>query len=138
LDGRTVGARRARELAQSFEAELGGTVTSAQRAAIERAATLMALAEDAQARRLAGDPSVSLEDLVRIDNAAMRAVRQLGIKPGAKPAAPSSPAEYLARRAAERAGKASSAPPLSSPSSAESRHRPNTDDGEASGQEGAE
>ena len=104
LDGRTVGARRAHELAQGFQAEFGGTVSATQRFAIERAAALVALAEDAKARRLAGDTAVSLEDIVRTDNAAARAVKALG-KPGAAIPAPLTPAEYLARRAAERAGK---------------------------------
>jgi hypothetical protein len=100
MDGRTVAARRARELARGFEAELGRTLSSTQRLAVERAAALVAIAEDAQARRLAGDPAVSLEDLVRVDNAAQRAVRQLGIKaPGVAAPAPLSPAAYLAGRA---------------------------------------
>jgi hypothetical protein len=83
---------------------LGGNITGAQRAAIERAATLTALAEDAQARRLAGDSSVSLEDLVRIDNAAMRAVKQLGLKPAA------APKPSLAEHLASRAGRPVAAP----------------------------
>jgi hypothetical protein len=78
MDGRTVAARRARELARGFEAELGGTLTPTQRIAIERAAALTAIAEDAQARRLAGDLAISLEDVVRTTNASTRAVRQLG------------------------------------------------------------
>jgi hypothetical protein len=109
LDGRTIAARRARELAQAFQAEFGGTVSATQRFAIERAAALVALAEDAKARRLAGEMAVSLEDIVRTDNAAARAVKALG-KPGAAIPAPPTPAEYLARRAAERAGKPSGDP----------------------------
>jgi hypothetical protein len=103
LDGRTLAAKRAHELAQGFVCELGGTITASQRLAIERAAALAALSEDAQARRLSGSPDITLEDLVRIDNAAMRAVKALGIKPAAAPK-PSILAEHLAGRAAERAG----------------------------------
>jgi hypothetical protein len=80
LDGRTVAARRAAQLAKGFEAELGGTLSATQRLAVEQASALAAIAEDAQARRLAGDMTISLEDLVRATNAATRAVRQLGIK----------------------------------------------------------
>jgi hypothetical protein len=109
LDGRTLAAKRARELADGFEAELGGSVTPTMRLAIERAAALVALSEDAKARRLAGDTGVSLEDIVRTDNAAARAVKALG-KPAAAIPAPPTPAEYLARRAAERAGKPSGDP----------------------------
>jgi hypothetical protein len=108
LDGRTVGARRARELARGFQAELGGTVSATQRFAIERAAALVALAEDARARRLAGDLGVSLEDVVRTDNAAARAVKALGIKP-ADLKVPTLQ-EHLARRAAERANASSGDP----------------------------
>jgi hypothetical protein len=108
LDGRTVAARRARELAQAFQAELGGTVSATQLFAIDRASALMALAEDAKARRLAGNGDVSLEDLVRIDNAAARAVKALGIKPAAATRPPSI-RDYLRGRGTEAAG-ASSAP----------------------------
>jgi len=137
LDGRTVGARRARELALAFDAELGGNVTGALRAAIERAATLTALAEDAQARRLAGDLSVTLEDLVRIDNAAMRAVKQLGIKPAAAPKPPSIH-EYVRGLAPDEPAGAPSVPPASdSPPAAETLHGPPQDDGGVSGEDGA-
>jgi nucleotide-binding universal stress UspA family protein len=100
LDGRTRASRRARELATTFAEEIGGSLSSAQRLAVERAAALSALAEDARVRHLAGDTSVSLEDIVRIDNASARAVKALGLgarkreqKPGA------ALAEYLARAA---------------------------------------
>jgi hypothetical protein len=99
LDGRTIAARRARELVAAFEAELGGVLTAGQRLAVERAAQLVALAEDARSRRLGGDMAVSLEDLVRVDNAASRAVRQLRIGAAAAPAPSPSPADYLASRA---------------------------------------
>ena len=46
---------------------------------------MTALAEDATARRLGGDTTISFEDLVRLDRCADLAVRRLGIKPGAKP-----------------------------------------------------
>jgi hypothetical protein len=109
LDYRTCASRRARKLADGFEAELGGSVTPTMRLAIERAAALVALSEDAKARRLAGDSAVSLEDIVRTDNAAARAVKALGT-PGSAVPSPLTPAEYLARRAAERAGKPSGNP----------------------------
>jgi hypothetical protein len=40
LDGRTRAARRARDLAAAFTADLGGTLTAAQRLSVDRAATL--------------------------------------------------------------------------------------------------
>jgi hypothetical protein len=99
LDGRTIAARRAAQLAKGFEAELGGTLSATQRLAVEQASALAAIAEDAQARRLAGDMTVSLEDLVRATNAATRAVKALNIKPAA-PASPPSLRAYMASRAA--------------------------------------
>lgn len=78
LDGRTVAARRAAELAQALAAELGTDISGVMRTRIEGAAALTAIAEDAQARRLAGDLSVSLDDIVRATSAARRAVRDLG------------------------------------------------------------
>jgi len=56
--------------------------------AIERTATLVVLAEGTRVRRLAGDLSISLEDVVRLDNVANRAVRQLGIEKRREPAGP--------------------------------------------------
>jgi hypothetical protein len=99
--GSTVAARRAAELAKGFEAELGGSLTASQRLAIERAAALVALAEDAKARRLAGDERISLDDVVRVDGAAARAVKALGIKAAGAPKPPTL-ADHLARRVAER------------------------------------
>jgi hypothetical protein len=87
LDNRTRAAARARKLAASFEAEIGGSTTTAARIAIERAATLTVVAEDARARRLAGDLSITLDDLVRTDRAAAAAVRALGLDPKPKPMA---------------------------------------------------
>lgn len=85
LDQRTTAARRAGALAKTFETELG-ELTPAQRVRVETAAMLSALAEDCTARRLAGDDSISLDDLVRAVSAARRAVRDLGIKPSKSPA----------------------------------------------------
>ena len=79
LDRRTIAARRAAAMAKEFEAELGGNLSVTQRAAIDRAATLAACAEDCRVRCLAGDPSVNLDDLVRLERLADLAVRRLGI-----------------------------------------------------------
>ena len=78
LDARTAAARRAIALAEAFAAELGD-LTPMQRIRVETAAALSAIAEDAQTRRLAGDASITLDDLVRAVSAARRAVRDLGI-----------------------------------------------------------
>src|SRR4051794_39049274 len=79
LDRRTRAARRAREIAADFAAEIGGTLSVAKRAAVEQAAVLTALAEDAASRRLGGAVDVSLEDTVRLARVAQLAVRRLGL-----------------------------------------------------------
>jgi hypothetical protein len=84
LDRRTRAARRAAALAEAFAVEIGGQITDSLRIRVETAAALSVIAEDAQTRRLAGDPSVSLDDLVRAVSAARRALRDIGIKPNAK------------------------------------------------------
>jgi hypothetical protein len=84
LDGRTVAARRANELAGVFEADMGAAgKTAGGRMAARRAAVLVAIAEDTAARRLAGEADVSVDDVVRADGAASRAIRALDIKPTA-------------------------------------------------------
>jgi hypothetical protein len=79
LDGRTAAGKRAIELIKTFEAAIGGDLSAAQRVAVHRAATLVALSQDAQVRRLAGDMTISLEDVARLDNSANRAVKALDI-----------------------------------------------------------
>jgi hypothetical protein len=98
LDGRTVAARRAAALAETFAAEFGAGLTPAQRIRVETAAALTAIAEDAQTRRLAGDPMITLDDLVRAVSAARRAVRDLGLDRRRVPASPTL-SEYLAATA---------------------------------------
>ncbi len=57
---------------------MGGTATPAQALAVERASMLLALAEDSRARRLAGDTAVTLDDIIRLDGAIRRALRDWG------------------------------------------------------------
>lgn len=126
LGKRSRAGRRAAELMAQFEAALGGDLTATQQLAIERAATLTALTEDAQVRRLAGDRTITLDELVRIDNAARRAVRDLGIKPGAARSTELDLKTYLASLAAadedgarEAAGESAGAPATSTPAETE-------------------
>jgi hypothetical protein len=100
LDGRTLAARRANELADAFEAELG-TVSGTQRLAVRRAAMLVAIAEDVAARQLAGE-TIDLDQVIRASNAARRAVLDLGLNAG-KRSAPHVPRrEQLLRGRAAR------------------------------------
>jgi hypothetical protein len=89
----------------AFTAEMGGALTPGQRLAVDRAAQLVALAEDARARRLGGDMAITLEDVVRTDNAAARAVRQLGIGATAAATPPPSLAAWAQQAAPPRPGE---------------------------------
>lgn len=86
LDGRTRPAKAAKAHRASLMAALGGTATPAQALVVDRAAMLLAIAEDARARRLAGDSGTSLDDIVRMDGAIRRCLRELGLGDGAKSA----------------------------------------------------
>ena len=101
LDGRTIASKRAATLAKTFAAELGGQLSDVQRVAVQNAAVMTAISEDAQTRRLAGDPAISLDDIVRAVSAARRAVRDLGLDRKREPAGPTL-AEYLASHAGQQ------------------------------------
>ena len=101
IDFRTRHGRQVKALSAAYEQALGGQISEVQRAAVSRAAMLTAIAEDLQARRLSGEP-VAIDELVRADSTARRAIRDLGIKPGQ--AAPRETIrERLIREAQERA-----------------------------------
>jgi hypothetical protein len=82
LDQRTVAARRARELIALWTKALGGAPTPVEQMAISHAAACKVLCEDFQARRLAGDASVTAEQLVKLSNIMTRAVNALNLPNG--------------------------------------------------------
>jgi hypothetical protein len=103
LDRRTVASRRARVLAAELERDFGGGITKLQRHAIDRAAALSAIAEDLAARRLAGQP-VSLDELLRCEAVAKRAVKAVLAERPEPPAPPRfSPMKALREEAARKA-----------------------------------
>jgi hypothetical protein len=108
LDGRTLAARRLRELIDIYTAALGGaaSLSDGQRLDIRKAAELTALAEQARARAMREGASGAgeLTAMVRLEGMAARAVRALDIKPGANRSKTESLAEYAARKAAEKGG----------------------------------
>jgi hypothetical protein len=69
--------------------------------AIERAATLQALAEDAAARALRGDPKVAYDDVVRLSRLADISVRRLRLDRHNTPQPKLS--DYLRARSADEA-----------------------------------
>ena len=99
--GTTAEGRRVRDLFLSYMATLGNPVNAGRQAAIYAAAQLVVAAEVAGAKIIAdgGDPN----ELVRLQNAADRAVRRLGLPsqaPGDQPRVP------LRERLRARAGVA--------------------------------
>ena len=107
LDGRTLVARRRRELIAVYSDALGGAaaLSEGQLIDIRKAAELTALAEQARARAMRqGTADASeLSAMIRLESTAARAVRALNIKPGTNQLKPPSIAEYVARKAAEKA-----------------------------------
>jgi hypothetical protein len=105
LEMNTARGRRVGDLVRAYFKALGHPTDVERQAAVIAAAELQVLAEEARSAALkSGTPD--LDQVVRVQGAADRAVRRLGIKPG-KPATPSL-AEHLARRAAECASERSS------------------------------
>jgi hypothetical protein len=85
IDRRSRAYRRVRAVVVELTQAVGGNVSPAQRQAIERAAMLCAIADDLAARQLAG-LSVTLDEVLRADGTARRAVRAiLANRPEPKP-----------------------------------------------------
>ena len=100
IDGRFVLGKRITQLVALYRERLNATGPDADPvllAAIERAARLTALAEDASARAVRGDPNIALDDVVRISRTADLAVRRLHLDcPKSKPSVDLS--AYIAAR----------------------------------------
>src|SRR5690349_21510907 len=87
LDGRTRLARRRKALQQAIAAELSVEPSPLLAKKIERAAEMLVLADQLRGLRLAGCADVEVDDVVRMDNAARRALLDLGLPSGgARPA----------------------------------------------------
>ena len=98
LGGRPPGInRRRRELVNSYVQALGGRVSPVQMVEIERAASLTLLAQNMRAAALRGE-AIEISDLTRLEGTLDRAIRRLGIKPGAAAAPVPSITEYWASR----------------------------------------
>jgi hypothetical protein len=109
IDGRTRAGKRARAIAAELEASFGDGITKGQRRSVESAAVLSVIAEDLAMRRLAGQP-VSLDELLRAQGVAARAIRALGLRvePAPKPSGglTIARARWEEQRAQEQAKKA--------------------------------
>lgn len=86
FDGRSKAAKRVKKLAAGYIAQLGGgEPDAATRAAIQKAAELVVVAEGLRGRALRGE-SVDLSEMVKVQGVADRAVRALGLGRQREPA----------------------------------------------------
>ncbi|MDU8946645.1 hypothetical protein [Ovoidimarina sediminis] len=83
MDGRSLIARRFREIVCGVEADLGGDLTEAQRQLVARAATLAVWAE-ARETELANGEEFNAAEYATISNALRRLLHDLGLERVAK------------------------------------------------------
>jgi hypothetical protein len=80
LDGRTVNARRYRDLVIAFEAEVGvGSLTESEKSLIRQAAALTLRAEELQSALVLGE-DIDTDLLVRLSGTAKRILLSIGAK----------------------------------------------------------
>jgi hypothetical protein len=106
LDMNTARGRRTADLVRAYLVALGNPEDIERQAAAIAAAELQVLAEEARAAALKDGASADLDGVVRVQGAADRALRRLGIKAAAAPAPPSL-RDHLRQRAEERARRKS-------------------------------
>ena len=76
-DGRSTWARRHRQLAAGFAADLGPSLSAIDRALVDHAATVALEAEQMKAAQL-NDEDIDIEQLVRLTNSLTRVRIELG------------------------------------------------------------
>ena len=97
VDGRSMMARRFREITTGVEADLGGDLTEAQRALLARAATLACWCEEREAELANGEPFEATE-YATVSNAIRRLLSDLGLGREAKDVTPDL-SDYISGRA---------------------------------------
>jgi hypothetical protein len=103
VDGRTVAARRFRDLVAAFEAEIGGTLSPIERGLVRSAASLQLQAEIMQAAIVRGE-AIDPEMLIRLTGSSRRILQAISAKAAKrKPTGSDALKEHLAMRARERA-----------------------------------
>jgi hypothetical protein len=97
LDGRTAAARRARELIEAIQTDLGGSdhLSEGERQLVQRAAVLGAYIESCEVKWLGGK-AVDLADYLAAINAQRRVLATVGLERRARNVTPSV-AEYVTR-----------------------------------------
>jgi hypothetical protein len=101
-DGRSTWARRHRQLAAGFAADLGSNLPAIDQALVDHAATVALEAEQMKAAQL-NDEAIDLEQLVRLTNSLTRLRVELGKRAEAKVERPPTVQELhdLVRRSKE-------------------------------------
>jgi hypothetical protein len=79
LDGRTVAARRVREIVDSISSDLGGDLTEGQRQLVRRASLLATILESSETKLLIGEP-VDLSTYLSAVDRLRRVLTALGIE----------------------------------------------------------
>jgi hypothetical protein len=104
VDGRSSAARRFRDICRNYELEAGGNISELERDLIRQAAGLTLRAEQLQGAIVRGEP-ISNDELVRISSTAKRLLETIRGKAAKNKPGPTL-ADYLARKAAEKAASA--------------------------------
>lgn len=103
VDLRSSSARRFRDLVRSYEAELGSELSEAERSLVRQAVALQLQAERLQEMIVRGE-AVDSDLLIRVSSTSKRLLSIIAAKTGKrKPAAGPTIAEYMVRKAAEKA-----------------------------------
>ena len=78
-DGRTIAARRFRDLVEAYSAELGGALTEAERSLVQQAAAVQIQCEELQ-RALVEGRDIDSDMLIRLSSEHRRLLAGLGAK----------------------------------------------------------
>jgi hypothetical protein len=105
IDQRTVGAMRYRALLDSYGAELGGSLTEADKALIQQIAAMQLRIEQLQTAIVEGR-DVDADQIIRLSSEHRRLLTSLRGKVAKNKPAAESIADYMARKAAEKAASA--------------------------------
>jgi hypothetical protein len=97
LDGRTAAARRARELIEAIQTDLGGSdhLSEGERQLVQRAAVLGAYIESCEVKWLGGE-AVDLADYLAAINAQRRVLATIGLERRSRDVTPPDPLDYAA------------------------------------------
>jgi hypothetical protein len=105
IETNTARGRRVGDLVRAYLRALGNPASIEHQAAIIAAAELQVLAEEARTTALRDSGRADLDQVIRLQGAADRAIRRLGLADQKRPAAGPTLAEYLAAKAPAEAAE---------------------------------